>query len=116
MTVCSQGKYEEATPLYRRAVEIREKALGPEDPDLAIILTNLAESLLHKVVEALVLGDSSLGRKYEEVKLLNERAIEIGEKTLRPDHPDLAGRYNNLATLFSIVVGGPLTAFMIHCF
>ena len=34
-----QGKYAEAEPLYQRALPIREKALGPEHPDIA---TNLA--------------------------------------------------------------------------
>ena len=30
-----QGKYAEAEPLYRRALAIREKALGPEHLDVA---------------------------------------------------------------------------------
>ena len=37
----SQGKYKEANPLYRRALEIREKALGLEHPDTAVSLNNL---------------------------------------------------------------------------
>ena len=36
---------------------------------------------------------------YAGAKPLYERAIEIGEKTLRPNHPDLATRLNNLAEL-----------------
>ena len=39
----SQGRYVEANPLYERALAIREKALGPEHPDLATNLYNLAE-------------------------------------------------------------------------
>ena len=39
----AQGKYAEAEPLYRRALGIREKALGPEHPDVATSLNNLAE-------------------------------------------------------------------------
>ncbi len=31
----AQGHYAEAEPLYRRALAIWEKALGPEDPDVA---------------------------------------------------------------------------------
>ena len=38
----AQGKYAEAEPLYQRALEIREKALGPEHPDVALSLNNLA--------------------------------------------------------------------------
>ena len=38
----AQGKYGEAEPLYRRALAIREKALGPEHPDVATCLENYA--------------------------------------------------------------------------
>ena len=38
----SQGKYNEAEPLYRRALSIWEKALGPEHPDVATVLENYA--------------------------------------------------------------------------
>ncbi len=43
----SQGKYAEAEPLYRRALAIREKALGPEHPSVATALENYA-GLLRK--------------------------------------------------------------------
>ena len=41
----SQGKYAKAEPLYRRALAIREKALGPDHPDLAQSLENYAALL-----------------------------------------------------------------------
>ncbi|CAN0351634.1 unnamed protein product, partial [Ectocarpus sp. 6 AP-2014] len=31
----AQGKYDDAEPLYVRAIAIGEKALGPEHPDVA---------------------------------------------------------------------------------
>src|SRR5688572_3079853 len=37
-----QGKYDEALPLAKRALEI-ERALGPERPEVAVALANLAE-------------------------------------------------------------------------
>ena len=37
-----QGKYAEAEPLYARAIEIWEKALGPEHPNVATVLNNRA--------------------------------------------------------------------------
>jgi len=37
-----QGKYNQAKPLYERAVEIGEKTLGPNHPDVATGLNNLA--------------------------------------------------------------------------
>ena len=38
-----QGKYAEAIPLAQRVLSIREKTLGPEHPDAATSLNNLAE-------------------------------------------------------------------------
>ncbi|MCH6578498.1 MAG: CHAT domain-containing protein, partial [Proteobacteria bacterium] len=51
-----QGKYAEAEPLHKRALAIREKALGPEHPDVATSLNNLAElyKAQDKYAEALV--------------------------------------------------------------
>ena len=37
-----QGKYTEAEPFIQRALAITEKALGPEHPDVATSLNNLA--------------------------------------------------------------------------
>ena len=31
----NQGRYAEAEPLYKRALAIQEKALGPDHPDVA---------------------------------------------------------------------------------
>ena len=36
------GDYAKAEPLYQRALKISEKALGPEHPDTATSLNNLA--------------------------------------------------------------------------
>ena len=82
-----QGKYEEAEPLYQRALTIREKALGPEHPDTASTLNNLA--LLY----------NNQG-KYEEAEPLYQRALAIREKALGPEHPDTASTLNNLAILY----------------
>ena len=38
----SQGKYTQAEPLYKRSLMIAEKALGPDHPDVALSLENLA--------------------------------------------------------------------------
>jgi tetratricopeptide (TPR) repeat protein len=38
----AQGRYAEAEPLYRRAVAIAEKALGPDHPRVGTALNNLA--------------------------------------------------------------------------
>ena len=41
----AQGRYGEAEPLYKRALAIWEKALGPEHPDVAKSLANYAALL-----------------------------------------------------------------------
>ncbi len=38
----AQGRYAEAEPLHRRALAIREVALGPEHPDVGTALNGLA--------------------------------------------------------------------------
>ena len=37
----------EAEPLFRRALAISEKSFGPEHPNVAIVLNNLAQLLRH---------------------------------------------------------------------
>jgi tetratricopeptide (TPR) repeat protein len=70
-----QGKYEEAEPLYRRALAVREKQLGAEHPDTALSLNNLA-GLYH------VQG------KYEEAEPLYKRALTVYEQRLGAEHPN----------------------------
>ena len=41
-------------------------------------------------------------RAFAEAKLLLERALEIQEKALGPEHPGVAGSLNNLAILCSV--------------
>ena len=45
----TQGKYDEAEPLYREALVIDRKALPNGHPDIAIDLNNLAELLRAQV-------------------------------------------------------------------
>lgn len=44
-----QGEYEQAYPLYQRALEIDEKIFGPDNPEVATNLNNIA-TLLEKQV------------------------------------------------------------------
>jgi len=80
------GLYDQAKPLYEKALVIREKILGSEHPDVATSLNNLAA--LHK----------DLGN-YEQAKPLYERALAIDEKVYGTEHPDVAIDLNNLAVL-----------------
>ena len=74
-------------PLYKQALAIHEKALGPDHPDTATSLNNLA-----KLYE-------SQG-KYAEAVPLCKRSLAIHEKVLGPDHPDTATSLNSLAKLY----------------
>jgi tetratricopeptide (TPR) repeat protein len=80
----AQGRYRQALVYRMRALAIGEAVLGPEHPDVAIDLDNLASSL-HR-----------LGRA-GEAEPLQRRALAITEAAFGPDHPDVAVRVNNLA-------------------
>ena len=45
LTLQAQGKLDEAEPLMRRDLSITEKSLGPDHPDVATGLNNLAQLL-----------------------------------------------------------------------
>ena len=70
-----QGKYEQAEPLFQRALAIRERVLGAEHPDTASSLNNLA--ILYR----------NQG-KYEQAEPLYQRALTIYERVLGAEHPD----------------------------
>ena len=82
-----QGRYADAEPLYKRSLAIWEKALGPDHPDVATSLNNLA--VLYR----------EQGR-YADAEPLYKRSLAIDEKALGPDHPDVATSLNNLAVLY----------------
>src|SRR6266508_3255897 len=124
------GKYDEALRLGERALEIREKRLGPDHLEVARSLNNLAhiyylrgdyakaEPLYQR---ALVIREKALGPDHLEVadslnslstlywvkgdyaksELLQQRALAIREKVLGPDHPDLATSLNNVAGIYN---------------
>ena len=48
--LANQGKYDDAEPLYKRALTIREETLGPRHPYVAQGLNNLAGLLKPQVM------------------------------------------------------------------
>ena len=48
-----EGKYEQAEPLYKQAVEIREKSFGSHHPSVATALVNLAVLYSQQVISIL---------------------------------------------------------------
>jgi tetratricopeptide (TPR) repeat protein len=81
------GKYDESRPAAERALELREKALGPESPDVAVSLNNLAIIYRDK-------GD------YAKAEPMFQRALDIREKVFGPNHPEVARALSNLASLY----------------
>ena len=123
------GDYTGAQPYYQRALTIYEQELGPDHPDTATSLNNLAmlyhaqgrdadaEPLMQR---ALTICEQKLGlthrgtavslnnlavlyysqQRYSEAELLHQRALAIRERELGPTHPDTASSLDNLATLY----------------
>lgn len=85
--LCTAALYDAAEPLYRRALEIAEKSFGPEHPNVATVLNNLAG----------LLPDTN---RFAEAELLLRRAMKIEEKIYGPDHPWVARKLVNLGALF----------------
>ncbi len=79
--------YSEAEPLHQRARAIYEQTRGPDHPEFAKTLNNLA----------LLYSDQGRGAEAEP---LYQRALAIYEESLGPDHPSLAKTLNNLALLY----------------
>jgi hypothetical protein len=70
----------------RRALAIHEARFGPDHPEVAVDLNNLAQ-LLHDT------------NRLAKAEPLMRRALAIDEASLGPDHPTVATRLNNLAGL-----------------
>jgi len=87
MQLYREGRYEDAIPLARDALAIYEKARGPEHPDVAISLNNLA---------AMYFSQGS----YAKAEPLFKRSLAIYEKARGPEHPDVASSLRNLARMY----------------
>ena len=82
----AKADYAEAEPMMRRALAIDEKGYGPNHPNVAIRLNNLAR----------LLKDTN---RLAEAEPMMRRALAIDEQSYGPDHPKVAIRLNNLALL-----------------
>jgi tRNA A-37 threonylcarbamoyl transferase component Bud32 len=84
----AQGRLRDAIEDMHRAIEAKQKALGPEDPDVAFSICNAALHL------------DDLGETAEAVTY-SERAVKIMQATLGLDHPKAAPPLTNYAALLN---------------
>ncbi|HZF40874.1 MAG TPA: tetratricopeptide repeat protein, partial [Blastocatellia bacterium] len=80
-------KFDEALPLVERALEVRERVLGPDHLDVAVAVNSLAVLYWRK-------GDDAKAER------LYQRAQTIYEKSLGPEHPYVASSLNGLALVY----------------
>lgn len=83
-----QERYDVAGPLLVRALDLSEKAFGPNHPDVAVGLNNLA-ILRHQM------GDTASAER------LHRRALAIRERVLGSQHPATIESVSSLAALLT---------------
>jgi CHAT domain-containing protein/Flp pilus assembly protein TadD len=86
-TLFEQGKYQEAIPLAGKAVELAKRVYGPEHPNTATSLNDLATLYW-------AMGE------YAKAEPLFQEALRIRQKVLGPEHPDMAANLNDLGVLY----------------
>lgn len=84
ITLFKQNKFDEALPLAKKVVAIREKELKDNDHLLAVSYFNLASIYREKM-------------NYDEAGKYFRRSLSVEEKRVGKDHPDLADTILNLA-------------------
>jgi tetratricopeptide (TPR) repeat protein len=82
-----QGKYAEAIEFYEKALEIEQKTLPANHPNLATSYNNIGAVYKN-------MGEYSKALSYYE------KALEIRQKTLPANHPSLATSYNNIGWVY----------------
>jgi TonB family protein len=83
----NKDRYDEAIPLAKRSLEIRERALGADDPLTGDALLNL--------------GSLYSGKKnYGQALSLYKRALAIFEKASTPDNAKISNTIHNMGWLY----------------
>jgi eukaryotic-like serine/threonine-protein kinase len=119
------GRYEEALRAWEHVLTLREKAVGPENIDVAAVANNLGSALWkmgrleparEHLARSLAVREKLLGPehplvagslnnlglvlwnegRYEEAREVQSRALALKEKALGPEHPDVAASLTNL--------------------
>ena len=83
----SQGRYNDAEPLYLQSLDIRKRQLGNDHPHVAQSLNNLAQLYYSQ-------------GQYNDAEPLYLQSLDIKKRQLGNDYPDVATSLNNLALLY----------------
>ena len=85
--LCGRARYEQAEPLYQRALCIGKQVWGPAHPQVAYPLCGLAYLYFEQ-------------GKYRQAEPLYHQALQIREQVLGPTHPDVAYTLERLGMLY----------------
>jgi tetratricopeptide (TPR) repeat protein len=125
-----QGNYAEAIEFYEKSLEIEQKILPPDHPDLGGSYNNLGNVYVgmgeyskalsfyekaHEIArEILPADDPDLASSYNNIGLVYnnmreyskalsfyENALEVRQKTILANHPELATSYNNIGSVYT---------------
>jgi tetratricopeptide (TPR) repeat protein len=83
-TLARSGAWVQALPHFEHARRLRESSVGPDHPDVALILSNLAGCYEH-------------AGQTDKALVSVKKAFQIREKTYGPNSPFLVATLNNLA-------------------
>jgi len=83
-TMSKAGMYSQALPHFERALALREQSVGPDHPDMALLLSNMGTCYQHA-------GDNAKARGSYE------RALAIRERAYGANSPMLIATLNNMA-------------------
>ncbi|CAF1356566.1 unnamed protein product [Adineta steineri] len=84
----NQGEYDEALKFYKKSLEIQQKYLPPNHPNLALCYKRIG--LVHNNM-----------RKYAKALSSYEKALEIQQNSLSANHPDLASSYSDIGKVYN---------------
>ena len=88
MKLYSSGDYTQGVEVAKRALQVAQQNDGPDHPNVAMSLSNLAE--LYEALE-----------EYAEAEQLYKRSLEILEKEFGQDSPFLVNTLWNMASLYT---------------
>ncbi len=96
-----QAKYPEAEIQAKRCLDIWEKELRVEDPEMASCINKLGTIYIDLA-------------RYAEAEVLEKRALDIWEKQLGQDHQNVATALSNLAFIYQSLARSDEAEVLIH--